>query len=79
MTISSPNRIAGPYTGNGSTTTFAFSFKVFAAADLQVVQLIVASGLETTLTLNTDYTVTLNQNQKAASRWWLALSHRATR
>lgn len=65
MTISSPNRIAGPYTGNGSTTTFAFSFKVFAAADLQVVQLIVASGLETTLTLNTDYTVTLNQNQNS--------------
>ena len=65
MTISSANRIAGPYTGNGSTTTFAFSFKVFAAADLQVVQLIVASGLETTLTLNTDYTVTLNQNQNS--------------
>lgn len=65
MTISSPNRIAGPYTGNGSTTTFAFSFKVFAASDLQVVQLIVASGLETNLTLNTDYTVTLNQNQNS--------------
>ena len=33
MTINSSTRIAGPYTGNGSTTAFPFSFKVFTTAD----------------------------------------------
>ena len=36
MTINSSTRIAGPYTGNGSTTAFPFSFKVFATADVTV-------------------------------------------
>lgn len=63
MTISSTNRVAGPFTGNGTASTFGFTFKVFEAADLQVVRLTLSTGVETTLTLTTDYTVSLNANQ----------------
>ena len=62
MTISSETRNAGPYTGNGLTTSFTFAFKVFTAADVLVVRTDL-SALETVLTLSTDYTVTLNSNQ----------------
>jgi hypothetical protein len=62
MTISSQTRQAGPYVGNDLATAFAFAFKVFSAADLQVVRTY-PSGVESTLTLNTDYTVLLNSNQ----------------
>lgn len=65
MTISSTNRKAGPYIGNGTATTFPFSFKVFQASDLQVVKLTVATSTETTLVLTTDYTVTLNADQNS--------------
>jgi len=64
LTISSATRKAGPYTGNGSTTSFAFSFKVFTTADLLVVRTNL-SAVESTLTLGTDYTVTLNSNQNS--------------
>ena len=36
MTISTELRKAGPFTGNGVTTAFPFSFKVFAATDVTV-------------------------------------------
>ena len=62
MTISSETRKAGPYTGNGLTTSFSFAFKVFTTADVLVVRTDL-SAFETTLTLNTDYSVTLNSNQ----------------
>ena len=62
MTISSTTRIA-QHNGNGSASTFAFSFKVFAASDLQVIRLTNSTGVETTLALTTDYTVALNGNQ----------------
>lgn len=65
MTISSTNRKAGPYTGNGTTTVFPFYFKVFTAADVEVVRLTVATNVETTLALTTDYTVALNTDQNA--------------
>jgi hypothetical protein len=61
MTISSETRRAGPYAGNGSTTAFAFAFKVFTTAEVQVTR--TASGVDTVLTLTTHYTVTLNSNQ----------------
>ena len=64
MTISSQNRKAGPFLGNGSTTSFPFTFKVFAASDLQVVRAN-SSGVESVLVLNSDYTVTLNANQNS--------------
>jgi hypothetical protein len=61
MSISSEVRRAGPYSGNGSTTAFAFAFKVFNTSQVIVTRTV--SGVETTLTLTTDYTVTLNANQ----------------
>lgn len=64
MTISSDTRQAGPYDGNGVTTAFPFAFKVFTTADVQVVQTDL-DGVETTLTLTTHYTVSLNADQNA--------------
>ena len=63
MTISSNNRKAGPFIGNGSAATFPFTFKVFQASDLFVVRLTVSTGAQSTLVLGTDYTVTLNLEQ----------------
>jgi hypothetical protein len=62
MSIASTTRKAGPFTGNGLTTIFPFTFKVFQASDLLVVRTDL-SGVETALTLTTDYTVSLNANQ----------------
>ena len=63
MTISSTTRIAGPFVGNGVTTTFPFTYKVFQVSDVQVVRLTISTGSETTLTIVTDYGVTLNSDQ----------------
>ena len=62
MTISSETRTAGPFSGNGSTTAFPFTFKVFSTSDVVVV-LTDTDGVEDTLTLTTDYTVSLNADQ----------------
>jgi len=58
MTVSSTNRKAGPYYGNGVTTAFPFSFKVFAASDLLVVKTNLTTGVDTVLAA-TDYSVSL--------------------
>jgi len=63
MTISSTTRVAGPFIGNGTASTFSFTFKVFTAADLFVQRVTTATGTITTLALTTDYTVSLNGNQ----------------
>lgn len=63
MTISSTVRIAGPFIGTGTATVFPFAFKVFTASNLQVVRVDTSTGLESTLILNTDYTVSLNTDQ----------------
>lgn len=63
MTISTEIRRAGPYAGNGSTTAFAFAFKVFSTSQVRVTRAVIATGVETTLALTTNYTVTLNSNQ----------------
>ena len=66
MTISTEIRKAGPYTGNGATTSFAFGFKVFSASDLYVVKT-PAGGSDVVLDLGlSDYTVTLNPDQDAS-------------
>lgn len=65
MTISTELRKAGPFTGNGVTTAFPFSFKVFAATDVTVTRADTL-GAETGLVLNTDFTVALNADQDAA-------------
>jgi hypothetical protein len=62
MTISSETRKAGPFTGNGVTATFPFTFKVFQASDVKVVRANTAA-VETILTMGTDYTISLNANQ----------------
>ena len=65
MTISSTTRIAGPFIGNGTASAFPFTFKVFAATDLDVIKLTVSTGTESTLVLTTDYTVSLNGDQNS--------------
>ena len=65
MTISSNSRKAGPFIGNGTAATFPFTFKVFQALDLEVVKLTVATNIETTLVLNTDFTAVVNEDQNS--------------
>jgi len=65
MTISSTNRKAGPYIGNGTASVFPFYFKVFVNTDMEVIRLDLTTSTEATLALNTDYTVTLNADQNA--------------
>lgn len=62
MTTPSTARKAGPFTGNGSQNSWAFTFKVFATSDVKVT-VADAAGTETVLVLGTDYSVTLNSNQ----------------
>lgn len=63
MTISSADDpVAGPFEGNGVQTAFPFAFKVFAKTDL-VVALSEDGEAETTLVLDSDYSVTLNADQ----------------
>ena len=45
------------YTGNGITTVYAYPFKIFEDDDLLAVKALTSTGAETTLILNTDYTV----------------------
>ena len=56
MTVSSTTTKVS-YSGNGSTTVFAYTFKIFAAADLTVIVRTDSTGVETTKTLTADYTV----------------------
>jgi hypothetical protein len=65
MTISSTVRVAGPFIGNGTASVFSFTFKVFSAADLDVIRLATSTGVETTLVLNSDYSVSLNGDQNS--------------
>ena len=56
MTVSSTTT-KNSYSGNASTTTFAYGFKIFANTDLTVI-LRSAAGTETVQTLTTHYSVT---------------------
>lgn len=66
MTVSSStNKFR--YEGNGSTDTFAFTGRIFSAADLKVEIITRATdALVETLTLTTDYTVTINGDESAS-------------
>jgi hypothetical protein len=55
MTVSSTT-VKNSYSGNSSTTAFAYTFKIFADTDLQVI-IRSSTGTETTKTLTTHYTV----------------------
>ena len=66
MTIQNTTiRKAGPSQGNGVTTVFPFTFKVFTATDILVTYLN-ASSVESVLVLSTNYTVSLNADQNAS-------------
>lgn len=65
MTISSTDRKAGPYAGNDATTSFPFSFKVFAASDMVVVRTD-ADGIESVLSSGADYSVSLSSDQETS-------------
>tara|TARA_A100000171_G_scaffold29402_1_gene27558 strand:- start:183 stop:1409 length:1227 start_codon:yes stop_codon:yes gene_type:complete len=56
MTVSSTTTKVS-YSGNGSTTVFAYTFKIFADADLTVIVRTDSTGAEVTKTLTTHYTV----------------------
>ncbi|MBY3038941.1 hypothetical protein [Rhizobium laguerreae] len=56
MTISSETNRSGPYPGNGVTTAFEYQFKILEPEHLQVIKTD-ASGVDTILVLDTDYTV----------------------
>jgi len=56
MTISSTT-VRNSYSGDNSTTTFSYTFKIFQDSDIQVI-IRSANGTETTKTITTHYTVT---------------------
>ena len=56
MTVTSQTPRSGPYTGNGSATSFSYTFRVDLEAELVVIR--EEGGVESTLTLDTHYTVT---------------------
>ncbi len=57
MTVSSSTSFVS-YAGNGSLTTFAYTFKIFQDSDLLVTLVNDTTGTETTQVLTTNYTVT---------------------
>lgn len=61
--IGAETRLAGPYDASGATV-FPFAFSVTSENHLLVT--ISADGVETPLTLTTDYTVSLNPDQESA-------------
>ncbi len=56
MTVASETNRSGPYNGNGSTTVFAYGFRILDEDHISVVSQS-AAGVETTLTIGTHYTV----------------------
>lgn len=57
MTISSTTT-SKSYTGNGVTTAFPTTFPFFGEDEIEVIERVVATGVETTKALTTHYTVT---------------------
>jgi hypothetical protein len=55
--IQSDDPVGGPYIGNGVTTTFAYGIPVLAKTELIVTLTEIATEDETTLIVDTDYTV----------------------
>jgi hypothetical protein len=56
MTVPTTSSVWGPYAGNGVTTVFPYSGRIFTAADLVVTQTDPAE-VETVKVLNTDYNI----------------------
>ena len=66
MTISSTT-VKNSYSGNGSTTAFAYTFKIFANTDLQVI-IRSSTGTETVKTLTNYKILTASQNFNCLSK-----------
>lgn len=64
MAVSTSNAFSGPYTANGSTTTFPFTFSVMATTDVAVL-LRDADGVDTIVSTS-DYTVSLTGDVPSA-------------
>lgn len=65
MTVSSTERIAGPFTRNGSQVDYPFTMRVFADTDILATQTTV-SGTVVPLVLGSDYTVAVNADQRTS-------------
>ena len=57
MTISTTTRRL-QFDGTGTNATLTISYEFFVASDLSVIRRVTATGVETTMVLTTDYTVT---------------------
>lgn len=55
MTIASEQNRSGPYTGNGVTTVFPYDFRILDRTHIKIIR--AQGGIETVLTLDSDYTV----------------------
>lgn len=64
MTVSNTTAKAGPFPGNGVATAFAFSFKCYDKTHVQVLRR--TSGIDDTLVLDSDYSVSLNADQNTS-------------
>ena len=64
MTISNTSNLSPYYAGSGTTGPFAFSFKIFTTADVQV-RRTNPSNVTETLVESVDYTVSMNGDQNA--------------
>ena len=57
MTVDAETAKSGPYSGNGSTTVFAYAFKALDQAHLVVTLTVTATGVEAIKSITTHYTV----------------------
>lgn len=64
MTISTSNRRAGPYLGDGNQREFPFTFRVFKAEDVRA-YVADTQSKERALTYGADYRVALHPDQEA--------------
>lgn len=55
MTVSSSTSRSGPYVGAGTVGPFVIDFRFIADSHLEVIKTEIATGIETTLALTTDY------------------------
>ena len=74
MTISTSNRRAGPYLGDGNQRDFPFAFKVFQAEDVRAYVADGKRGTERALAYGSDYRVTLHPDQETRPGGLLTLT-----
>ena len=74
MTISTSNRRAGPYLGDGIQREFPFTFKVFSAEDVRAYVADGRLGTERALAYGSDYRVTLHPDQETRPGGLLTLT-----